>query len=109
MSLRERPIEEPTPLPASASEQVQIVEQALRSDFGAILPPEVIARVADEAVARFAQVPVQTFVPILAIRDARRHGRSIAYGAGDRRSPNAATASVTVSKMNPPPTASDTP
>ena len=84
MSLRERPIEqERATLLASSSEHIQIVEQTLRSEFAHVLPPEVIARVAGEAVERFDQVPVQTFVPILAVRAARRHARSIAYWTGD--------------------------
>lgn len=82
MSLPERSID-PTPVTSLAdpSEHVRMVEQTLRSEFGHVLAPEVIARLAVEAVGRFDQVRVQTFVPILAVRTARRHARSIAYGA----------------------------
>ena len=98
MSLRERPTEERGPGLAGSSEHVQIVEQALRSEFEGILAPEAIAQVTIEAVARFDHVPVQTFVPILAIRDARRRARSIAHETTDRQS-----------KISPRPLASDTP
>jgi hypothetical protein len=94
---------------ASSPDQVRIVEQLLRSEFAHLLPPEVIERVASEAVERFDEVPVQTFVPILAVRTARQLARAIAHGGDGWRFPNATTASATVSKMESSPIAPATP
>ena len=107
MSLRERPTEERAPGLTGSSEHIQIVEQALRSEFGEMLAPEAIARVAVEAVARFDHVPVQTFVPILAIRDAQQRARTIAHETTDR--PSTATASATAPKVSFPPLSPGTP
>lgn len=81
MSLPDRSIDQGAgaSLPGSG-EHVAMVERTLQAEFAQVLAPEVIRRVASEAVDRFAEVPVQTFVPILAVRTARRHARSIAYG-----------------------------
>ena len=57
-----------------------MVERMLGAEFAHVLTREMIAVAAREAVEQFDEVPVQTFVPILAVRTARRHARSIAYG-----------------------------
>ena len=81
MSLPERTFErEPATSPARSSEHIRMVEQMLEAEFAEVLTSETIAEVARDAVEPFDEVPVQTFVPILAVRTARRHARSIAYG-----------------------------
>jgi len=57
-----------------------MVEQMLEAEFAEVLTSGTIAEIARGAVELFDEVPVQTFVPILAVRTARRHARSIAYG-----------------------------
>jgi hypothetical protein len=81
MSLPDRSLEQESDVPLRGSpEHVAMVERTLLAEFAQVLSSDVLRRVASEAVGRFDEVPVQAFVPILAVRTARRHARSIADG-----------------------------
>jgi hypothetical protein len=76
-----------------------MVEHALDQEFGHTLGPDVIGRLALESVEGFDGAPVQSFVPSLAVRTARRRARAMVYGGIEERAANAATAAATVSNM----------
>jgi hypothetical protein len=94
---REAPSHGARSLPTS--ERVRMVEHALESEFGHTLESDVIGRLAVESVEGFDGAPVQSFVPILAVRSARRRARAMVYGDVEERAANAATAAATVSNM----------
>lgn len=78
MSLSARSIADEAPVPGHPgvlSERRGMVERELEAEFGGVLGPGVISRLAAESVERFAGAPVQTFVSILAVRTARRQAR----------------------------------
>ena len=65
----------------TASEHRRVVERELRAEFSGLLDPGDIERLTSESLSRYDEVPVRTFVPILATRTARRLAR--AHLAGD--------------------------
>ena len=57
-------------------EHLRLIERELDAEFAGRLDPEDIARLASDSLRRFADATVRTFVPILAIRTARRLARA---------------------------------
>ena len=57
-------------------EHMRMVERHLEAEFSGRLDSAHIRRIASESLARFENAPVRTFVPILAIRAARRLARA---------------------------------
>ena len=65
-------------------EHLRIVERQLGAEFSGRLDPGEIRRLALASLTRFDDAPVRTFVPILAIREARRIARGYIAGKGRR-------------------------
>ncbi len=64
-------------------EHMGMVERELEAEFSDLLGPDDIRRLATVSLSRYEGAPVRTFVPILAIRTARRQARALI--AGDLR------------------------
>lgn len=56
-------------------EHRRMVEREIEAEFSGQLDPDEIERLASESLSRFEDAPVRVFVPILAIRAARRQAR----------------------------------
>jgi len=73
------PRTEPTIIDAvepGAGEHSRMIERELEAEFSGLLGPDDIRRLATASLSRYEGAPVRTFVPILAIRTARRHARA---------------------------------
>ena len=53
-----------------------MIERELRAEFSGLLDPGDIEALTSEALSRYEEAPVRTFVPILATRTARRLARA---------------------------------
>ena len=69
---------------AAHGERRHVIEQALLAEFSGLLDPTDIERLTSESLARFEDAPVRTFVPILAVRTARRLARAHLAGGAER-------------------------
>jgi hypothetical protein len=59
-----------------AGEHSRMVERELEAEFSGLLGPDDIQRLAAASLSHYEGAPVRTFVPILAIRTARRLARA---------------------------------
>ena len=57
-------------------EHRRMVERLLEAEFSGLLGPDDIRRLATVSLSRYEGASVRTFVPILAIRTARRQARA---------------------------------